>query len=177
MPALVFIIALALPIVDLVLLIPIGSRLGVEAAVAAALLAAILGALIIRATGFSVVRSVQQAMRENRLPVREVIEGAIVVGAGAFLFWPGLLTDAVAVLLLLPPLRRVLVQQLTKVPAQAGTPGWSSGYPRPAGPDGDGPVIEGEYRNVEETPADHPPAVPRLTAPDSPAPPAGAPRA
>src|SRR6059036_4351493 len=45
------------------------------------------------------------ALAEGRTPAREVVDGALVVIGGVLLMIPGFITDAVGLLLLLPPTR------------------------------------------------------------------------
>ncbi len=101
-------IFLALPILDIVSLIKAGALWGFWPTVGVVLAAGLLGATIVRHQGFSIGRSVQQSLNAGRLPVIEAFDGACVLAAGALLLFPGLLSDALAMLLLLPPVRALL---------------------------------------------------------------------
>ena len=73
--------------------------------------------------------------------------------AGAFLLTPGLLTDAVGFLLFIPPFRRTLAKmafrRLSKNMKIYTNAGDQPGEQRNSRPNGDGPIIDGEYEHVE----------------------------
>ena len=47
-------------------------------------------------------------MDEGRVPGRELVDGVLILFAGALLLTPGFVTDAVGLLLLLPPIRAAI---------------------------------------------------------------------
>jgi UPF0716 protein FxsA len=105
-----------------------------------------------------VVRRTQQALAQGRPPVAPVLDGVFLVFAGVLLITPGFLSDALALLLLIPPLRRGVarwgVKQLVtrahvELRAAGGKIGDSPGQP-PAAGSGKGPVIEGEFERLDE---------------------------
>ena len=65
-----------------------------------------LGAALARRQGFHVWQNVQQQLAQGKMPSRELMDGAMIVLAGAFLITPGLLTDTFGFCLLVPKFRR-----------------------------------------------------------------------
>jgi UPF0716 protein FxsA len=96
---------------------------------------------------------------EGRPPVAPVLDGLFLLVAGALLLTPGLMTDVVALLLLLPPVRRAIAGaavrwllrrahlhvEVYRADAEGG-----AGNPRRRDAIGDGPVIEGEFERMDE---------------------------
>ncbi len=54
----------------------------------------------------------QQALAAGRIPARELVEGLLVLIAGAVLLTPGVVTDLAGFLLLVPPARSWLVRRV-----------------------------------------------------------------
>ena len=110
MPVLLLLLLLfvGIPTLEIAAYIEIGGRIGVLAAIAVTFLTAALGVALVRQQGFAAYAELQQAMREGRPPVKEMIGGALLLLAGVLLLIPGFVTDAAGFLLLVPPLRRAL---------------------------------------------------------------------
>jgi UPF0716 protein FxsA len=66
----------------------------------------ILGASLTRLEAIRVFRQVQAELRNGRVPTAGLLDGLLVVVAGAVLLTPGLITDILGFLLLFPPSRR-----------------------------------------------------------------------
>ena len=103
------------PAVEIYVLIQVGHAIGAAATVALLLADAALGAALSRREGRKAWRALRTALAEQRLPAREVVDGALVVLGGAFLLTPGFVTDVIGVLCLLPPTRAILRRALTGV--------------------------------------------------------------
>lgn len=153
-----FLLFTVVPLVELFLLLRIGERLGGFATVALVVVTGMLGAAMARFEGLRVLRSWQTALRQGRLPEDGVVAGVLVLVGGVLLVTPGVLTDAVGLLLLLPPTRRFIAIRLTRRLEQAianGTvqviSGPRMGAPAGHGPPGRGPdgVIDTEGEAVD----------------------------
>jgi len=101
------------PAVEIYVLLQVGHASGAPATVALLLADAALGAALSRREGRKAWRPLRTALLEQRLPAREVVDGALVVLGGAFLLTPGFVTDVIGVLCLLPPTRAILRRALT----------------------------------------------------------------
>ncbi len=98
------------PLVELALLLWIGARIGVGPTIALILVTGVAGASLARHQGLATWRRFQAALAAGRLPGDELLEGLLILVAGALLLTPGVLTDAVGFLLLVPPARRRIVR-------------------------------------------------------------------
>jgi UPF0716 protein FxsA len=99
---LIFIIV---PLVEILLLIEIGSRIGTHNTIAIIILTGILGGFMMRQQGFTILVNIRADLSEGRMPTGELVNGALVLAGGIFLLTPGFFTDAVGFLLLIPATR------------------------------------------------------------------------
>jgi UPF0716 protein FxsA len=157
-------ILVALPLLELALLVKTGQVVGFWATLGMVVAAGILGAFVLSRQSRGALRRAMQAIEQGRPPVADVLDGAFLMMAGMLLITPGFITDFIALLLLIPPLRRVLARwtagralERGGLDAQTvGTEGEAASErsrPSPAR-QGTGPIIEGEFERLEEKPAD-----------------------
>ncbi|MBK1832991.1 FxsA family protein [Roseibacillus ishigakijimensis] len=102
------------PVIELALFIQLGQVIGLPETLAIIIVTAILGAALTKSQGGKAIASFQQALAQGRMPHREILDGLLILIAGAVLLTPGFLTDTVGFLLLLPPVRAILRQILTE---------------------------------------------------------------
>ncbi len=98
------------PLLELYLLIEVGSRLGAGFTVVLIALTGGVGALLARMQGFRVLVQIRERLAQGRLPADELLSGGLVVAGGLLLVAPGLLTDVVGLALLLPFVRVRVVE-------------------------------------------------------------------
>lgn len=97
-----------IPLVELVVLIQLGTRVGFWPTMALVVGTGILGATLARAEGLRTWVAFQRELGEGRLPGGALLDGLAILVGGAFLLTPGLLTDLAGFSLLFPPTRRWL---------------------------------------------------------------------
>lgn len=105
-------IFLIVPILEIYLLIQVGTVIGAGWTIGLVLLTAIIGVQLLKVQGFSTLTRARQKMDSGELPAQEMLEGMALVVAGALLLTPGFFTDGVGFFLLLPPTRRWLMKGL-----------------------------------------------------------------
>jgi UPF0716 protein FxsA len=96
------------PLVELFLLVKLGTVVGVGPTVALVIFTGVLGAWLARQQGLGVLRRLSEDLAVGRLPAEALIDGLLILIAGAVLLTPGLLTDALGFLLLVPQSRAVV---------------------------------------------------------------------
>jgi len=96
------------PVVELTLLLQIGDRIGLLATIGLVVGTGALGASLARWQGLGVLRKAQAEMAAGRLPAGQLVEGVLILVAGAVLMTPGVLTDAFGFFCLIPAGRRLL---------------------------------------------------------------------
>ncbi|QDT67166.1 phage T7 F exclusion suppressor FxsA [Planctomycetes bacterium MalM25] len=150
-----------LPIVEIALLVKLGGAIGWPLTLLIALGTGALGAALARQQGLATLSRISRQMAAGEPPTDSLIDGAMILMAGAVLITPGVLTDAFGFALLMPPVRAVLKPLLAAavkrhVRMSAGQGGnvrvWTTGSPPPGTPRGDvvdAEVIEVRTRDAE----------------------------
>jgi len=96
------------PLVELYLLLKLGALIGAGPTVAIVILTGILGGALARMQGFAVLRKIRQDLNAGILPTDALVDGLFILAGGLLLLTPGLITDVVGFLALLPPTRKTL---------------------------------------------------------------------
>jgi UPF0716 protein FxsA len=99
---------LALPIIELIVIVYAAQAIGTPQALVLLVAMSIVGAWLVKVEGLGVWRRLQATLARGEIPHREVVDGALILVAGAFLLTPGFVTDAVGLLFLAPPTRAVI---------------------------------------------------------------------
>ena len=94
-----------IPIIEIYLLIEIGSIFGTLTAVTLVILTGFLGAFLSRMQGLQTLYRIQESLREDKMPSGELLDALLIVIAGLVLLTPGFLTDSAGFLLLIPATR------------------------------------------------------------------------
>jgi UPF0716 protein FxsA len=105
---------IGLPIVELALLFKVHERVGLGPTVLLVLLTGITGAVLVRRQGVAILFRIQHEMEAGNLPAPQMIDGIMVLIAGALLVTPGLITDTVGFALLVPVIREYIREWLRK---------------------------------------------------------------
>jgi len=95
----------AVPIAELYLLVKLSEWTGFGVTLLVIFGTGLVGAALARREGLRVIRNIQREVARGRIPADGLLDGAMVLVAAALLLTPGLLTDAVGFLLLIPPSR------------------------------------------------------------------------
>jgi len=172
----------AVPIIEIAIFIQVGGLIGLFPTLLIVLATAVAGTALLRSQGLRTLQSARSTLDRGGFPARELFDGVCILIGGVLLLTPGFFTDAVGLLLLLPPFRDLLRAyamrhvELRGGPGMAGADAFSGRPPEPGSRQADspwhrngaggtaGPVIEGEYDEID-------PASPRSpNAEDRPAP-------
>ena len=135
-----------IPLVEIYLLIKVGSIIGAFPTVFLVVFTAVLGAALLRHQGLATLRQAQETMARGQLPAVAVLEGVILLVSGALLLTPGFFTDTLGFLGLIPPLRRALALKLLERGLVVGVgPRPGAGRPEPGQH-----TIDGECRREDD---------------------------
>ncbi|MEM7332272.1 MAG: FxsA family protein [Chloroflexota bacterium] len=96
------------PAIELILLIQMGRWIGTLPTVGLIVITGIVGAYLTRQQGMQVLRRVQQEAQSGQVPGGALLEGAMILIAGAVLMTPGVLTDIFGFILLIPQTRKLI---------------------------------------------------------------------
>lgn len=140
------ILLLSAPLVELYVLIKVGGVVGAGWTLGLVISTAVIGLALVRIQGFAVLSRIQQTLARGEVPALPLLEGMALFVAGAFLLFPGFLTDILGFTLLIPPIRRGLIRffvgyflVINPVP----------GASKPRAQDGGRVILEGESQRLD----------------------------
>jgi UPF0716 protein FxsA len=157
MVGVLLLVFLIVPIVELYVIIEVGQWLGVWPTLALLVVLSITGAWLVKREGVGVWRRAHRQLDRAELPANELLDGLLILVAGALMLTPGFVTDLVGLVLLVPPTRALARSGLSRrfrrrfdVAASAyGGPGATFGFARAYDVADVGEVYDvGEVRNV-----------------------------
>ena len=130
----------AVPLLELYILIHVGSLIGILPTIGICILTAVIGASLLRYQGLQTLARVQTKLSRGEVPATDMLEGVILLLCGFLLLTPGFFTDVIGFLCLVPVFRtfiatRILSQLLTKA---SSSPNVNHSV-----------IIEGEYWDEE----------------------------
>ncbi len=137
------------PLIEIYLLVKVGSWIGALPTIALVVFTAVLGTLLLRSQGLATLGRVRSSFAAGRLPALEMMEGVVLLFCGALLLTPGFFTDSLGFLCLITPLRRGLIMALirhfgvTIKPVSNAAAGAKANHSGPA-------TIEGEFRREDD---------------------------
>ena len=103
-----------IPIIEIYLLIKIGSQIGAIPTILLIFITAIVGIYYAKYEGLNTLKSGFLQLSKNQSPTYEVISGAAIAFAAVLLIIPGFFTDVVGFLLIFPISRKIIFGKLTK---------------------------------------------------------------
>ena len=122
---------IAVPAVELILLIEIGQRIGSLATIGLIIGTGIVGAALARRQGMNTIARLRKDLDAGGLPAEAIVDGVLILVAAAVLITPGVLTDLFGFLLLVPACRgqvkRFLKRRFERA-MRAGTVGVSGAF-------------------------------------------------
>ncbi|THB67879.1 MAG: FxsA family protein [Desulfovibrio sp.] len=105
---------IAIPLMELYLLLQVGGYLGAWPTIGLVIATGIAGASLAKRQGMSVMARIHQNTANGVVPTEELQDGLLILVAGVVLITPGLLTDVAGLLLLIPWTRNMAKQWLRK---------------------------------------------------------------
>jgi UPF0716 protein FxsA len=114
----IFLLFITIPLLELWILIEVGSGIGGISTIALCLLTAALGGFLIRWQGMSTLLDAQKRMAHGEIPADHGFHGLIIAFSGIMLFTPGFITDSIGFLFLVPPIRQLLINRFIPIPGQ-----------------------------------------------------------
>jgi len=151
----ILILFILMPIIEIGVLIQVGSSIGLFSTLAIVVLTAVVGTAMLRQQGMKTMINARSRLQSGQMPAIEMLEGVLLLIGGVLLLTPGFVTDAIGFACLLPFTRRWLAQSIissgkiqvmgSKGPVSGGPSTDNSHHPR-SSPNRGANVIEGEYR-------------------------------
>lgn len=107
-----FLLFTIIPLVELWLLIQIGQTTSTLFAISLVIVTGIIGAALARQQGLQNWRKLQQGLAGGNPPTDALLDGFLILLAGAVLITPGIITDLFGFALLIPPIRSIIKKWL-----------------------------------------------------------------
>lgn len=153
---------IAVPLIEMVVLIKVGQQIGALSTIALVVLTAMIGIALLKKQGLEMLNRANWKMNQGQIPAREMAEGIVLAVGGALLLTPGFVTDALGFICILPGSRHFLLSQVLKnisinpIHQNYGAGQWQEpqqhresshphNNPHPGDTKKPGDVIEGEY--------------------------------
>lgn len=143
------------PIAEMYLLIEVAGYIDAWPTIGLVMLTAVIGVALLKRQGLSTLTRGMGRLERGEVPATEMAEGILLAVAGALLVTPGFITDTVGFVLLFPPSRRALAEQmLSRVNIQGVSMqgGYTEQYSQHSQPEGrmdeqipGGATIEGDF--------------------------------
>lgn len=108
--AIFLLVFIAIPLLEIALLIKVGQVIGFWATILIVIATAVLGTWLLHRQGMETLRRVISSMDDGKPPVQPVLEGFLLIIAGLLLLTPGIITDTLGLILLIPPVRELVVR-------------------------------------------------------------------
>jgi len=112
--SLLILLFISIPLLEIYLLMSVGRVIGLLPTIFVLAFTAVLGAMLVRTQGRNTWLQIQQSMARGELPATEMLEGVLIMFAGALLLTPGFATDTVGFCFLVPAIRRALIATLIR---------------------------------------------------------------
>jgi UPF0716 protein FxsA len=107
-------IFILMPVLEIWVLINVGSQIGALATIALVFLTALIGVGLLREQGFDTLLRGREKLESGEMPASEMVEGLILAVSGALLLTPGFITDVIGFLGLARPTRLIFANKLMK---------------------------------------------------------------
>ena len=104
-----------IPLIELYLLIQVGSYFGAFHTIMIVLITGIIGGLLARSQGLSVQRQIRVDLQKGIIPTDSLIDGCFILIAGALLITPGMITDMFGFVVMVPLFRGWLKKRLKEI--------------------------------------------------------------
>jgi UPF0716 protein FxsA len=97
-----------MPLVELAILVYLGTIIGAFYTILIVVLTGILGAILTRSQGLATLSRIRSSLQRGILPANELFDGALILVGGLFLLTPGMITDIFGLAVLVPQTRHII---------------------------------------------------------------------
>ncbi|HUW01569.1 MAG TPA: FxsA family protein [Acidimicrobiales bacterium] len=106
--AILALLFLVVPVIEVFLIAQVAGSIGFGSTLLVIIAISVAGAWLVKYQGLSIMRRLQEQLGRGQMPTNELIDGGLILFAGALMLTPGFLTDALGLVLLVPPTRAVV---------------------------------------------------------------------
>lgn len=105
---------IGVPILELYVIVRVAVGIGTLQTIGLLILVSVVGAWLVRREGLWVLNRVRERLDQGQIPGNELVDGLLILVAGALMLTPGFLTDALGLVLLAPPTRIIVRTMLVR---------------------------------------------------------------
>ena len=105
MLAVLILLLISVPLLELFVIVQVAGGLGAGQTILLLVVVSIVGAWMVRRSGLGVLNQIRTRVAQGEIPGNELVDGLLILLAGAFMLTPGFLTDAAGLIMLFPPTR------------------------------------------------------------------------
>ena len=109
----ILLLIICIPLIEIYLLIKVGSIIGAFNTIFLIFFTAITGLYFARLAGLNAIRSGFSQLVKKEIPIYEIISGAALAFAAILLILPGFLTDLIGFLLIIPITRKFFISSIS----------------------------------------------------------------
>jgi UPF0716 protein FxsA len=113
-PARLLGLLILLPLVEILILVKIGAKIGFWPTLALVVIPGALGAVMARSQGLAVVSAIKSDIAAGRLPGSRILDGLLIFTGGLLLIIPGVITGLLGLSVLIPGVRKFYRRALTR---------------------------------------------------------------
>ena len=110
----ILLLIIIIPVIEIYLLIKIGSEIGAIYTILLIFTTAVVGVYYAKYEGLNTLKSGFIQLKKNEAPTFEMLSGAAIAFAAVLLIIPGFVTDIFGFLLIFPPSRKIIFNTLFK---------------------------------------------------------------
>jgi len=102
-------LVVVLPLVELYVIVQVGQSMGLLPTIVLLIAISAIGTSLVKREGIKVYQDFTATLQRGEEPASQIVQGFCILAAGVFLLAPGFISDVLAISLLLPPTRALVV--------------------------------------------------------------------
>jgi len=140
----ILLLFIVIPLAEIYVLLQVGHLIGALPTIGLVIVSALLGSALLRHQGMATLARIRDSMDQGRLPALELVEGAVLLVAGALLLTPGFITSSIGLACMIPPVRSRLARWIISHRMRQRPP------PPGGGTQDGGNTIEGDFTRRDD---------------------------
>jgi len=146
---LLLLVVLGFPLLEFYVLLEVGRAIGSISTIFVVVFTGVLGLLLMRHQGTYNLSRMRKCMDRGEIPAIAMFESVFIFVAAVLMLIPGFITDAIGLILLITPLRRLMVRRMMGLPRFTPPPAGQGGHQTGTSQNAS-QVIEGECKREDD---------------------------
>jgi UPF0716 protein FxsA len=107
-------LVVVLPLIELYVIVQVGQSIGLLPTIVLLIAISAIGTSLVKREGIKVYQDFTATLQRGEEPSSQIVQGFCILAAGVFLLAPGFVSDVLAISLLLPPTRALVVAIMSR---------------------------------------------------------------